>query len=70
MKAISMINNKISNSGVTLTHLSKVTGLKVDTISKCAAGKRKLQADEFFLLATALGITPQDLFATDSEHTQ
>lgn len=61
---ISVIDKKIEQTGVTLTFLSKKTGLKVNVISSCLLRKRNLKASELIALAKVLDLKLSD-FATD-----
>ena len=43
----------VENKGITYAHISKVTSIPIDTISKTLRGKRKLTADEMVAICNA-----------------
>lgn len=52
------IRKIVDDRGIKRVHISERTGIPVDTISKILNNKRKLNADEFLIICTALDIDP------------
>lgn len=59
-RVVSVINNRIKETGVTLTFVSNRAHIKTDLLSRTLIGKRKLKADELVNLCCVLGLTLDD----------
>lgn len=66
MNIIERLNEYISENEIKNTYISQETGLTIETISEILAGKRRILADEFLLICTALDIDP-NIFRSSSE---
>ena len=58
MNSAEFVKKAIKDSGVTLTFLSKKTGISVDSLSRTVNGKRRLLADELVKICLVLNINP------------
>lgn len=56
------INERLSDyvreHGIKRVYIAQKTGLSADTVSKILNGNRRIQADEFLSICTALNIDP------------
>lgn len=52
------LNDYVNRNGIKQIYISQKTGLSPDTISKILNGNRKILAEEFLLICTALNIDP------------
>lgn len=59
MSVLGFLKQVYDKKGVTLTFLSKKTGISVNALSGIFNKKRKITAEEFILIANALELTPQ-----------
>ena len=55
-KICSFLSEYATERGVKQTYISQKTGISVDTISRIFNGKRKILADEFIQICSALEI--------------
>ncbi len=53
-----LLNDYVDKNGIKRVHIAQKTGISVDAISKMLNGNRKIQADEFLKICTALSIDP------------
>lgn len=53
-----MLNDYVNKNGIKQVHIAQKTGIAVNIISKMLKGNRKIQADEFLRICTALNIDP------------
>lgn len=59
MKSInSQLNKYVADNGIKQVYIAQKTGLTADTVSKILNGSRRILADEFLLICTALDIDP------------
>lgn len=66
MNIIEKLNEYIDENKIKSTYISQETGLTIDTVSEILEGKRRILADEFLLICTALDIDP-NIFRSGSE---
>lgn len=52
------LNKYVTDNGIKQIYIAQKTGLTADTVSKMLNGNRRIQADEFLLICTALCIDP------------
>lgn len=52
------LNIYVNENGIKQVHIAQKTGLTPDTISKMLKGSRRILADEFLLICSALDIDP------------
>lgn len=52
------LNRFVEENGIKQAYIAKITGLSRDTVSKILNGNRRILADEFLLICTALKIDP------------
>lgn len=52
------INEYIESKGIKQVHVAQITGLSPNTVSKILNGNRRILADEFLTICTALNIDP------------
>lgn len=57
----SFLSELIDEKGVTLTHISRKSGLSVDLLSKSINGTRKISADEFIKICKALEVSNDEI---------
>lgn len=58
MNIVDKLNGYINQNGIKNTYISQKTGLTIETISEILNGDRRILADEFLLICTALDIDP------------
>ncbi len=58
MNIINKLNEYIDEKGIKTAYISQQTGLTKETISDILKGNRRMLADEFLLICTALDIDP------------
>ncbi|MBS6316177.1 MAG: helix-turn-helix domain-containing protein [Oscillospiraceae bacterium] len=56
---IDYFNAYLKNNGITKAHISRKTEIPADTISKILRKERRLMADEFLEICTAINISPE-----------
>lgn len=66
MNIIDKLNAYISENDIKNTYIAQETGLTIETISEILEGNRRILADEFLLICTALDIDP-NIFRNSSE---
>lgn len=52
------LNEYVVENGIKQVYIAQKTGLTADTVSKMLKGNRRILADEFLLICTALDIDP------------
>ena len=52
------LNQYVTAKGIKQIYISQATGISADIISKILQGKRKIMADEFLEICSALNINP------------
>ena len=52
------LNEYVTENGIKQIHIAQKTGLSPDTVSKILNNNRRILADEFLLICTALEIDP------------
>lgn len=52
------LSKYVSENGIKQIYIAQKTGLTADTVSKILKGNRRILADEFLIICTALGIDP------------
>lgn len=52
------LSEYVSDNGIKQVYIAQKTGLPADTVSKMLKGNRRILADEFLLICTALDINP------------
>lgn len=52
------LNEYLKKRGMKQAYVVEKTGMNADTISKILKGRRRIQADEFLLICSALDIDP------------
>ncbi|HZJ76003.1 MAG TPA: helix-turn-helix transcriptional regulator [Clostridia bacterium] len=52
------LNEYVTTNGIKQSYVAQKTGLTADTVSKILNGNRRILADEFLLICTALAIDP------------
>lgn len=67
MDVIDIINEKIRNSGVTITHIASNSGMSVDVLSKCLLRRRNMKADEFIRIAKTLALDVNSFIELDTK---
>ena len=60
MSVIDVINSRIQDRGMTLTAISKRSGINNDLLSKSLRSKRRLKAEELVALCQVLDLTLED----------
>jgi plasmid maintenance system antidote protein VapI len=63
---IDYFNAYLKNNGITKAHISRKTEIPADTISKILRKERRLMADEFLEICTAINISPE-IFRINNE---
>lgn len=58
MNIVDKLNRYINQNGIKNTYIAQKTGLTIETISDILNGERRILADEFLLICTALDIDP------------
>lgn len=58
MNIADKLNEYITNHQIKQTYIAQKTGLTIETVSNILNGSRRIPADEFLLICTALDIDP------------
>lgn len=56
-----LVRTRRENAGLSLTELSRLSGLSISKLSKIENGKLKLQINDIAVLARAIGCMPSEL---------
>lgn len=62
-KISTFLSDYVTSKGIKQTYISQKTGISVDTISKILNGRRKILANEFIQICSALEIPQRELSA-------
>lgn len=58
MNIVEKLNKYVIDNDIKQIYIAQKTGLAEDTVSKMLNGNRRILADEFLLICTALNIDP------------
>jgi predicted transcriptional regulator len=60
-KVYEVVRDYIEDHGITMTHVSKKTGIPLELLRRSLNGTRRLQADEFISICACVGIDISDI---------
>ena len=63
------VKKYLDEKGIKYSYLSEKVGIPMNILSPTLNGKRKMSAEEYFLICKALGV-PAETFSTDTQSSE